>query len=446
MRESSRKNGNELAEMGLGIHGLTIEQRREYGRKSAIARGFDQWVPAEETEEHYKFSEVEIAFMLSQCPEYRIGKHVSNAKIADELNRLFHNQESVRSVDAVSSQLSIYRRETGKDPLAGRVPWVPAEETEEQYKFSEVEIAFMLSQCPEYKRGKYVKGAKIADELNRLFHNQESVRSADMVNVQLSIYRRETGKDPLAGRVPWVPAEETEEQYKFSELEVTFRLSQRPEYRRGTLVKGAKIADELNRLFHDGESVRTADAVSAQLSIYRRETGDAIRERYVPWVPAEETNEHYTFSEGETAYRMSQRPEYKSGSLIKNAKIADELNTLFHGGEFVRDARTVSAQLSRYRRETGDAIRERYVPWVPAEETDDNFSEVEVAFKLSQRPEYRIGPRVNNVKIAGELNRLFHDGESVRSADMVTSQLYKKYRKEAGKDPLAKRIVPWVPG
>ena len=111
--ENARKAANVAYEMGKGVHGRTAEQMSEHGRKSAIARGLVPWVPAEETNEHYTFSEVETAFMLSQCPEYRRGTLVKNSKIADEINEGFHNGESVRTPGAVKIQLRLYRKERG---------------------------------------------------------------------------------------------------------------------------------------------------------------------------------------------------------------------------------------------------------------------------------------------------------------------------------------------
>ena len=186
MSEHGRKGGEAAYEMGKGIHGRTAEQMSEHGRKNAMARGFVPWVPAEETNEHYTFSELEIAFMFSQCPEYRRGKHVKGAKIADELNVIFHNREPVRKGIAVGVQLSNYQKDTRKR----RVLWVPAEETNEHYTFSEVETALRLSQCPEYRSGSRIKNAKIADELNVIFHNEEPVRKGTTVGAQLSNYQK----------------------------------------------------------------------------------------------------------------------------------------------------------------------------------------------------------------------------------------------------------------
>ena len=109
-RETGRKNGKALYEMGKGIHGWTTEQRRENSRKAAMARGLVQWVLAEETNEHYTFSEVETAYRLAQCPEYRRGSLIKNAKIADELNIIFHNGEPIRNANTVNHQLSKYQK------------------------------------------------------------------------------------------------------------------------------------------------------------------------------------------------------------------------------------------------------------------------------------------------------------------------------------------------
>ena len=110
--ETSRKSGKTLYETRKGIHGLTPEQLSENGRKGATAIGFVPWVPAEETNEHYTFSEVETALRLAQCPEYRRGSLIKNAKIADELNVIFHNEGPVRTESAVGSQLRKYQTDT----------------------------------------------------------------------------------------------------------------------------------------------------------------------------------------------------------------------------------------------------------------------------------------------------------------------------------------------
>ena len=109
-RENGRKNGKAAYEKGKGIHGITAEQRSENSRKNVIARGLVPWVLAEETNEHYTFSEVETAYRLSQCPEYRRGSLIKNAKIADELNVIFHNEGPVRTESAVGIQLSRYQK------------------------------------------------------------------------------------------------------------------------------------------------------------------------------------------------------------------------------------------------------------------------------------------------------------------------------------------------
>ena len=109
-RENGRKNGKAAYEKGKGIHGMTFEQRSENSRKNVIAKGLVPWVPAEETNEHYTVSEVETAYRLAQCPEYRRGSLINNARIAGELNTIFHNGEPVRKGIAVGIQLSRYQK------------------------------------------------------------------------------------------------------------------------------------------------------------------------------------------------------------------------------------------------------------------------------------------------------------------------------------------------
>ena len=109
-RETGRKSGKAAYELGLGVHGMTPKERSENCRKATMARGLVPWVPAEETKEYYTFSEVETAYRLAQCLDYRNGSRIKNAEIAGELNKIFHDGEPVRVGTAVGSQLSRYQK------------------------------------------------------------------------------------------------------------------------------------------------------------------------------------------------------------------------------------------------------------------------------------------------------------------------------------------------
>ena len=128
--------------------------------------------------------------------------------------------------------------------------------------------------------------------------------------------------------------------------------------------------------------------------------------------------------EVKTAFMLSQRPEYRRRGLADRVKIADYLNTEFHGGVLVRSPGAVANVLSDYRRgfrDPGLGIWEgQLVRWVSAKEVRYpypffRFSEKYVAFMLSQRSEYRRGKYADRVKIADYLNTEFHGGASVRS-------------------------------
>ena len=301
--------------------------------------------------------------MLSQRSEYRRGKLADRVKIADYLNTEFHGGASVRSPHAVTNVLSDYRRslrERGSRRGDGkrRVPWVPAKEVRDPYpffRFSEKYVAFMLSQRSEYRRGKRSDIVKIADCLNTEFHGGVLVRSPIAVANVLFDYRRGLGMGE-GQRVPWVPAKEVRDPYpffRFSEKYVAFMLSQRSEYRRGKLADNVKIANYLNTEFHGGASVRSPNAVGNVLYQSLRERGLGIGERQrVLWVSAKEVRYPYPFfrfSEKYVAFMLSQQSEYRRGKYADRIKIADCLNTEFHGGVSVRSPIAVASVLSDYR-------------------------------------------------------------------------------------------------
>ena len=89
-REASAKTGRSNRESGLrqfaekkGIHAQTPEERQALIRSSALARGLD-WFEQEE---------VDLIKELILLPEYRHGSRIRAGKIAEELNKRFHNGE-----------------------------------------------------------------------------------------------------------------------------------------------------------------------------------------------------------------------------------------------------------------------------------------------------------------------------------------------------------------
>ena len=104
--------GRIATELGLGIHGLTPEQKSEYGiiggRIATLARGQTPW--GEE--------ETGYAHLLSLEPEFQHQKGPHKGKgdyktIAQVLNEDYHNGEDVRSPVAVKINLSKYIKTLG---------------------------------------------------------------------------------------------------------------------------------------------------------------------------------------------------------------------------------------------------------------------------------------------------------------------------------------------
>ena len=99
-REAGLIGGQTTYEQGIGVHGRTAKQMSEDALKSTIARGRTPWTDEEK----------EFAYMLSQEQEYQRGSLVNNELIALELNIQYHDCKEVRSTNAVSVQLSTYRK------------------------------------------------------------------------------------------------------------------------------------------------------------------------------------------------------------------------------------------------------------------------------------------------------------------------------------------------
>jgi|SRR3989344_7119785 len=124
------ESGRRLAQNGKGVHGLSYEEKRvictragkvgglvnklngtglfgrsqermiKDGKKGAIGNGYTPW----ETDE------VEYAYQLSQDPAYAHGSKVSNAKIAEEINRAYHKGERIRNSNAVKVAVRRYKK------------------------------------------------------------------------------------------------------------------------------------------------------------------------------------------------------------------------------------------------------------------------------------------------------------------------------------------------
>ncbi len=105
-QKGGRKGGQKAYEQGVGVHGRTAEQHSEDSQKGIIVRGLTTWSDEEK----------EFAYMLSQEQEYQHPKgdyspcKPNNELIAFALNIEYHDCKEVRTTNAVSVQLSRYKK------------------------------------------------------------------------------------------------------------------------------------------------------------------------------------------------------------------------------------------------------------------------------------------------------------------------------------------------
>ena len=88
-RSHQVQSGRRAKRKNSGIHGLTTGQQREANQSALIAQGKTPWGD----------DELEIAYALSQDPEYRTktGTQLNGKRIAHEINRKFHGGKPVRN-------------------------------------------------------------------------------------------------------------------------------------------------------------------------------------------------------------------------------------------------------------------------------------------------------------------------------------------------------------
>ena len=75
----------------IGLFGLTPRQRSQSAKKSVVSRGLVPW----------EDKEIECALVLSKMDKFRNKSQINNKKIAEEINRLWHDGKKVRNNNAV---------------------------------------------------------------------------------------------------------------------------------------------------------------------------------------------------------------------------------------------------------------------------------------------------------------------------------------------------------
>ena len=99
----------------VGVHARTEEKMRDDGFRLVRSKGQTPWKERMEREEACYLSEIEIAARLADSLNYWYHKgfnrgRTNTSKIADKLNELFHNNESIRHNESVAAALKYYRK------------------------------------------------------------------------------------------------------------------------------------------------------------------------------------------------------------------------------------------------------------------------------------------------------------------------------------------------
>ncbi len=123
------------------------------------------------------------------------------------------------------------------------------------YDVDEVEDILRLSQDPNYQHGSRVKTGEIAAYINQKYGRDRTSKAISL----------------LLGRFRPSPYE-TRRTLSDEERKTIIKLSEDPIYQRGVRFKTGKIAEEVNRLFHDGIVVIKSKLVSRILTAERKKS------------------------------------------------------------------------------------------------------------------------------------------------------------------------------
>ena len=135
------------------------------------------------------------------------------------------------------------------------------------------------------------------------------------------------------GLVLYTPATEG----RCSELEFAYSLSTNPRYHGPVRANFNKIAEKVNEVFYDAGPRYTRITLKIALQRYRR--------------LARSTSQRSADQEMVLAERLASDPAFQTGPRIKMDLIAKRVNSVYHGGQPVRNAIGIRAAIRRYRRQ-----------------------------------------------------------------------------------------------
>lgn len=127
--DAARKSQEVQRKNGTGIYGMTLEERKKAGKRGGsttkiLGVGFFSLSSEEKTNAHRKsiesrglvlWEELELQHLLelSEYKEYQKGMRFNTSKLADKLNKEFHEGKPVRNLNSVSLKLAAIRKIKG---------------------------------------------------------------------------------------------------------------------------------------------------------------------------------------------------------------------------------------------------------------------------------------------------------------------------------------------
>lgn len=190
-KRGGSKGGMRLREEGRGIFEQSHEERIASGQHSARSRGWVVWKEAGQYRGQQLPNERQFVYEQSLKPEFRRGSRCDLVALTKLVNDTFHEGKPVRNPGSVRTAIVIYKREIGvlkPDPSKpAKQSWAERVTGEEKCVLSEAEFGGMCARaaffadaarnCPDWP--------KIAEQLNRNYHNGQPVRSAQAVRVRV---------------------------------------------------------------------------------------------------------------------------------------------------------------------------------------------------------------------------------------------------------------------
>lgn len=114
LRSIKRCGGDSCFIQGKGIHAQGYDERRLNSKKGVEERGYRPWKEEVDSDKLSIYSEKDYVHMLAQSKAFQKFTQIRNQfypdheTISKEINRLYHNNDNVRTPGAIRRVLSLY--------------------------------------------------------------------------------------------------------------------------------------------------------------------------------------------------------------------------------------------------------------------------------------------------------------------------------------------------